>query len=339
MKIERDSAQVTGGLRHGRTLGGPIAIQVTNRDYANWEDRMSPWPVSTEIEEVHLPRPGHADLAGVQKYKFTDVRNVLERASARETAARVAGGGLCRTFLSALGVEVFSHVVQIGTVRARAAGRPLVPEDFASVDESPVRCLDPVAAQAMVEHIDAQRRANESLGGVFEVLAFGLVPGLGSHVSWEERLDGRLAGALCSIQAIKGVALGEGFELAAKPGSQAHDEIFHSPERGFYRSTNHAGGLEGGMTTGQALLIQAAMKPLPTLTKPLRSVDIATLEPAEALRERTDSCTVPAAGVVGEAMVALVLADAYRSKFGGDHIDDLRQALEAYRERIGWTVG
>jgi chorismate synthase len=337
MKIERDQAEVTGGVRHGRTLGGPIALQVTNRDFANWEERMNPWPVAADIPEVHLPRPGHADLVGTQKYRFTDVRNVLERASARETAARVAGGGVIRAFLRALGVEVFSHVTQIGSVHAPAYAEPLGPADFAAVDESPVRCLDADATRAMVVHIDEQRRANESLGGVFEVRAFGLVPGLGSHVSWEERLDGRLAGALCSIQAIKGVGLGEGFELAGKPGSEAHDEIFHAPGRGFYRETNHAGGLEGGMTTGDPLIARAAMKPLPTLTKPLRSVDLETLEPAAALRERTDSCTVPAAGVVGEAMVALVLADAYRAKFGGDHIDDVREALSAYRERIGWS--
>ena len=264
------------------------------------------------LEEVHLPRPGHADLVGVRKYGFTDVRDVLERASARETAARVAGGALCKAFLRALGVEVVSHVRPIGSVERRATAEPLGLEAFADVDASPVRCLDGDASRAMVEHIDAQRKANESLGGVFEVRAFGLVPGLGSHVSWEERLDGRLAAAICSIQAVKGVNLGEGFALAAKPGSLAHDEIFHTPERGFYRETNRAGGLEGGMTNGEPLIVGAAMKPLPTLTKPLRSVDIATLEPAQALRERTDSCTVPAAGVVGEAMVAFVLADAYR---------------------------
>jgi len=339
MKIESDHAEVSGGVRHGRTLGGPVALQVDNRDYENWRERMSPWPVDGEIDEVHLPRPGHADLAGVQKFKFTDVRNVLERASARETAARVAGGAVCKAFLGALGVEVFSHVLQIGTVHAPAPREPLAPADFAEVDASPVRCLDPEATRRMVAHIDEQRRANESLGGVFEVRAFGLVPGLGSPVSWEERLDGRLAGALCSIQAIKGVGLGEGFELAAKPGSEAHDEIFYTDERGFHRHTNHAGGLEGGMTTGNPLVVRAAMKPLPTLTKPLRSVDIATHAPAEALRERTDSCTVPAAGVVGEAMVALVLADVHRAKFGGDHMDDVRASLEAYRERIGWPVG
>ena len=334
MKIEQDTAEPTAGVRHGRTLGSPVALSVVNRDYANWEERMNPWPVAAALEEVHLPRPGHADLAGLKKYGFSDVRDVLERASARETAARVAGGALCKAFLRALGVEVVSHVRQIGAVTAPDYPEPLALEAFAEVDSSPVRCLDAGASRAMVEHIDAQRKANESLGGVFEVRANGLVTGLGSHVSWEERLDGRLAGALCSIQAVKGVNLGEGFELAGKPGSQAHDEIFHSEQRGFYRETNHAGGLEGGMTNGETLIAGAAMKPLPTLTKPLRSVDIATLEPAQALRERTDSCTVPAAGVVGEAMVAFVLADAYRRKFGGDHIEDVRGALAAYRARI-----
>jgi chorismate synthase len=338
MKIERDRAQVTAGVRHGTTMGSPIALQIANRDYANWEERMNPWPVEAQVPEVHLPRPGHADLVGTQKYNFTDVRNVLERASARETAARVAGGALARSFLAALGVEIRSHVVQIGSVYAPAPAAPLVLADFEGVDDDPVRCLDGEASRAMVAHINVQRKANESLGGVFEVVAFGLVPGLGSHVSWEERLDGRLAGALCSIQAIKGVGIGEGFDLAGTPGSAAHDELFYDDRRGYYRVTNHAGGLEGGMTNGEPLVARAAMKPLPTLTKPLRSVDIETKLPAEALRERTDSCTVPAAGVVGEAMVAFVLADAYRTKFGGDHVDDVRAALGTYRERIGWPA-
>jgi chorismate synthase len=337
MKIERDAAEVTAGIRHGRTLGGPIALQVANRDYANWEERMNPWPVDEEIAEVHLPRPGHADLVGTQKYKQSDVRNILERASARETAARVAGGGLCKAFLRALGVEVRSHVVQIASVRAPDSAE-LTLADFAEVDSSPVRCLDADATRAMVREIDDMRKANESLGGVFEVQAFGLVPGLGSHVSWEERMDGRLAMAICSIQAVKGAAIGDAFTVAGLPGSQAHDEIYYSSERGYYRETNHAGGLEGGMTNGLPLIVRGAMKPLPTLTKPLRSVDTDTHEPAQALRERTDSCTVPAAGVVGEAMVAFVLADAYRRKFGGDHIDDVLQALGAYRERIGWRT-
>ncbi len=338
MKIERDRVEVTGGVRHGRTLGAPIALQVVNRDYANWEERMNPWPVDGEVAEVHLPRPGHADLAGTQKYGLSDVRDVLERASARETAARVAGGAVAKAFLRTLGVEVFSHVIQIASVTAPRKD-DLEPDDFAHVDESPVRCLDAEATRAMVAEIDRLRRANESLGGVFEVRAFGLVPGLGSHVSWEERLDGRLGQAILSIQAIKAVAIGDGIEVAGLPGSQAHDEIFYDGARGYHRNTNRSGGLEGGMTTGAPLVVRASMKPLPTLTKPLRSVDIATHEPAEALRERTDSCTVPAAGVVGEAMVAFVLADAYRRKFGGDHIDDVRTALRAYEERIGWRRG
>ena len=338
MKIERDAAEVTGGIRHGRTLGGPVALQVANRDYANWQERMSPWPVAEEIAEVHLPRPGHADLVGVQKYKQSDVRNILERASARETAARVAGGALCKALLRAFGVELRSHVVQIASVRAPERERPLTLADFDGVDDSPVRCLDADATRAMVREIDDLRKANESLGGVFEVQAFGLVPGLGSHVSWEQRLDGRLAMALCSIQAIKGAAIGDAFTIAGLPGSQAHDEIYYSSERGYYRETNRAGGLEGGMTNGLPLVVRGAMKPLPTLTKPLRSVDTETHEATQALRERTDSCTVPAAGVVGEAMVALVLADAYRQKFGGDHIDDAVDALRAYAERIGWQA-
>jgi chorismate synthase len=335
MKIEKDAAEVTSGVRHGRTLGSPVALRIVNRDYENWDERMNPWPVDGDVEEVHLPRPGHADLAGVQKFGFTDVRDVLERASARETAARVAAGALAKAFLRDLGVEVFSHVTRIGTVTAPERSE-LKPADFATVDESPVRTLDQAASEAMVAEIDAARKANESLGGVYEVLAFGVVPGLGSHLSWSERLDGRLAQAIMSIQAMKGVSIGDGFELAGRVGSQSHDEIFWSEERGFYRETNRAGGVEGGMTTGDPLVVRGAMKPLPTLTKPLRSVDIETKEPAEALRERTDSCTVPAAAVVAEAMVALVLASAYREKFGGDHIDDVRAALRAYEERIGW---
>ncbi|HWD69732.1 MAG TPA: chorismate synthase [Solirubrobacteraceae bacterium] len=335
MKIETDRADVTAGVRHGRTLGGPIAIQVHNRDYANWEERMNPWPVDAETPEVHLPRPGHADLVGTQKYGLTDVRDILERASARETAARVAGGALAKEFLRAVGVEVFSHVLQITSVSAPRRD-DLTPQDFARVDESPVRCLDADATRAMVNEINTLRKQNESLGGVFEVRAFGVVPGLGSHISWEERLDGRLAMAILSIQAMKAVSIGDGHEVAGLPGSQAHDEIFFSEQRGYYRETNRAGGIEGGITTGDPVVVRGSMKPLPTLTKPLRSVDIDTHEPAQALRERTDSCTVPAAGVVGEAMVAFVLADAYRQKFGGDHIDDVKAAVAAYEERIGW---
>jgi len=335
MKIESDRAIVRSGIRHGRTLGSPIALLIENRDYANWEERMNPWPVDGDVEEVHLPRPGHADLAGILKFGHTDVRNVLERASARETAARVAAGALAKAFLGALGVTIYSHVLQIGSVSAPDADS-LAPADFQDVDDSPVRCLDAKASEAMVAEIDKARKNNESLGGVFEVRAYGLLPGLGAYVSWESRLDGRLARAIMSIHAMKGVAIGDGFDVAGRVGSKAHDEIFWDDAGGYRRETNHAGGLEGGMTTGQPLVVRAAMKPLPTLTKPLRSVDTDTKEPAEALRERTDSCTVPAAGVVGEAMVALELAGAYREKFGGDGMQDVIAAVDAYEKRIEW---
>jgi len=335
MKIERDEVEIRSGVRHGRTLGSPIAVLVANRDYPNWEERMNPWPVDAEIEESHLPRPGHADLAGLWKYGFTDVRNVLERASARETAARVAAGAIAKEFLRALGVEIYSHVLRIASVAAPEPG-DLRPEDFEGVDESPVRVLDKATEEAMIEEINRLRKANESLGGVFEVRAFGLTPGLGSHVSWEERLDSRLAQAIVSIQAVKGVSVGEAWEVAQVPGSQAHDEIFYSEERGWYRETNRAGGVEGGMTNGEPLIVRGAIKPISTLTKPLRSVDTETLQPAKAMKERTDSTVVPAAGVVAEAMVALVLARCYREKFGGDHIDDVIAAVRSYEERIGW---
>ena len=335
MKIEKDRAEVTSGIRHGRTLGSPVSLRIANRDYANWEERMNPWPVDAEVAEVHLPRPGHADLAGVWKYGFSDVRNVLERASARETTARVAAGALAKVYLRAFGVEIRSHVLQIGSVTAPLRD-DLVPDSFADVDESPVRCLDADATAAMVEEINVARKANESLGGVYDVIAFGVTPGIGSHVSWETRLDGRLAQAIMSIQAMKGVGIGDGFDLAGRVGSKAHDEIFYAEERGFQRETNRAGGIEGGMTNGDPVVVRGAMKPLPTLTKPLRSVDIETKAPAAALRERTDSCTVPAAAVVAEAMAALVLADAYKDKLGGDHVDDAVAALRAYEERIGW---
>ena len=335
MKIESDTVEIRSGLRHGRTLGSPIAVLVANRDYPNWDERMNPWPVDAEVEESHLPRPGHADLAGLQKFGFTDVRNVLERASARETAARVAAGTIAKGFLSAVGVSVFSHVIQIASVSAPERD-DLAPEDFEGVDDSPVRCLDAKTSKAMVAEIDRLRKENESLGGKFEVRAFGLVPGIGSHVAWSEKLDGRLAQAVCSIQSVKGVSLGEGWDVAGKPGSEAHDEIFYSEERGWYRETNRAGGLEGGMTNGEPLVVQAAIKPISTMTQPLRSVDTETKKPAQAMRERTDSTVVPAAAVVAEAMVALVLAGAYREKFGGDHIDDVLASMAAYRERIGW---
>ncbi len=335
MKIETDSVEIRTGVRHGRTLGSPIAALVANRDYKNWDERMNPWPIDGEIPEITLPRPGHADLTGMWKYNQTDLRNILERASARETAARVAAGAIARAFLTALGVTVRSHVTRIASIEAPER-HDLSPEDFDGIDDDPVRCLDPDTSARMVEEINVLRKKNESLGGTFEVRVFGLVPGLGSHVSWEDRLDGRLAQAICSIQSIKGASIGEAWDVASRPGSEAHDEIFWSEERGWYRETNHAGGLEGGMTNGEPLSVRAAIKPISTMTKPLRSVDIKTKEPDKAHKERTDSTVVPAAAVVGEAMICLVLAKCYREKFGGDHIDDVLGALDAYRERIGW---
>ena len=335
MKIESDSVEVRSGIRHGRTLGSPIALLVANRDYSNWEERMNPWPVEAEVAESHLPRPGHADLVGAQKFGHGDVRNVLERASARETAARVAAGALAKEFLAAVGVSVHSHVLRIASVAAPERD-DLVAADFAGVDDSPVRCLDPKASAAMVEEINLLRKRNESLGGIFEVRVFGLVPGLGSYTAWDLKLDGQLAHAVVSIQAVKGASVGEAWEVAGLPGSESHDEIFWSEERGYHRETNRAGGVEGGMSNGEPLVVRGALKPISTLTKPLRSVDMRSKQPAQAMRERTDSTVVPAAGVVAEAMVALVLAGAYREKFGGDHIDDVRAALAAYRERIDW---
>jgi chorismate synthase len=334
MKIETDRIEIRAGVRHGLTLGSPIAALVANRDYENWDVRMNPWPVDEEVPEITLPRPGHADLVGMWKYGQTDLRNILERASARETAARVAAGSFARAFLGALGVSVRSHVTRIASV---AVG-PLDPslEDFEGIDDDPVRCLDPDVSAAMVEEVNVLRKQNESLGGTFEVRVFGLVPGLGSHVSWEERMDGRLAQAVCSIQSIKGAAIGPAWDVAGRPGSEAHDEIFYSDDEGFHRESNRSGGLEGGMTTGEPLTVNAAVKPISTLTKPLRSVDTETREPAKAHKERTDSTVVPAAAVVAESMICLVLAAAYREKFGGDHMDDVIGAVEAYRERIGW---
>ncbi|MBI5310317.1 MAG: chorismate synthase [Actinobacteria bacterium] len=339
MKIEKDAATVVSGIRHGSTLGSPIALSIANRDYANWEERMNPWPVEAEVAAVHLPRPGHADLAGVQKFGHDDVRNVLERASARETTARVAVGAIAKAFLRELGVEIRSHVTRIGAVDAPAPAQPLTVADFDGVDDSPVRCLDKETERLMIREIDDQRKANESLGGIFEVHVFGVIPGLGSYTTWDGRIEGRLAQAICSIQAIKGVGFGDGFDLTGIPGSQAHDEMFPGGgEYGFHRTSNHAGGIEGGMTNGETVVIKGAMKPLPTLTKPLQSIDIETGEAAQALRERTDSCTVPAAGVVAEAMTALVFADAYLEKFGGDCVADTKAAIAAYHDRIVKSV-
>lgn len=341
MKIERDAGEIFAGLRLGETIGAPLAIRIPNRDFRNWEAAMAVEAPEVDDDEVlrrvHLPRPGHADLVGMLKYDRSDARDILERASARETAARVAAGAIAKRLLDEFGVSVGSHVTRIGPVEA--PGRETWPDDLnGAAEDSPVRCLDAAASDAMVEAIDEARRAGDSLGGVFEVVARGLPVGLGSHVSWETRLGGRLAGALMSIHAMKGVEIGLGFEAAARRGSDVHDEIDRDPALaatgGYRRRRNHAGGLEGGITTGEPLVVRVAMKPLSSLRRPLDSVDVRTGEPAKAIRERSDVCAVPAAGIVGEAMVALVLADAWVEKFGGDAIGDMRRNVEVYMERI-----
>jgi chorismate synthase len=340
MSFERDEVELTGGVRHGRTLGGPVAIRVANTEWPKWETVMSADPVDPEIlagqarnAPLTRPRPGHADLAGMQKFGFTDARPVLERASARETAARVALGEVARRVLSqVLGVEIISHVVAIGQVAAPDGVLP-GPDDGAAVDADPVRCFDPAASQAMIAEIDAAKKAGDTLGGVVEVLAFGLPPGLGSFTHWDRRLDARLAGALMSIQAIKGVEIGDGFTTAGRPGSAAHDEI-ETTERGVARRTNRAGGIEGGMSTGEVLRVRAAMKPISTVPRALDTIDTSTGEAAKAINQRSDATAVPAAGVVAEAMVALVLAEAAAEKFGGDSTEEMRRNAESYLKAL-----
>lgn len=321
MKFEVDEVTILAGVRHGRTLGSPIAIEIGNSEWElKWTEEMSPHPGTTS-QKLTTPRPGHADLTGMQKYDFDDARNVLERASARETAARVAAGAVAKALLAAIGCEVGSHVVALGDIRASVASRP-GPGGFAPVDESEVRCLDAAAEAAMVDAIRAAQKAGDSLGGVVEVVAHGVPIGLGSHVHWDRRLDGLLAQALLSIQAVKGVEIGDGFDVAARPGSQAHDPIVWDDEHSIYRRTSaNAGGIEGGMSTGEVLLAHVAMKPLATLNTPvLATVDTATKEAGVSFRERTDVTAVPAMGVVAEAMTALVLAGEALRKFGGDSL-------------------
>jgi chorismate synthase len=340
MSFEQDEVELTGGVRHGLTMGGPVAIRVANTEWPKWTTVMSPDPVDPEVlaeqarsAPLTRPRPGHADLVGMQKYDVDDARPVLERASARETAARVALGTVAKAFLrQALGVDILSHVVAIGTVTAPHGVIPR-PGDEGTVDASPVRCFDPAASAAMVAEIDATKKAGDTLGGVVEVVAWGLPPGLGSHVQGERRLDSRLAGALMSIQAIKGVEVGDGFALAASRGSQAHDEIVRTDDR-IRRVTGRAGGTEGGMSTGEVLRVRAAMKPISTVPRALQTVDTATGEPAVAINQRSDVCAVPAAGVVAEAMVAMVLADAALEKFGGDSLAETRRNAQAYLKRL-----
>ncbi|MFI0445164.1 chorismate synthase [Actinomadura sp. 6N118] len=337
MKFEQDKVTILGGVRHGLTQGGPVAIEVGNTEWPKWETVMSADPVDPDVlaaqarnAPLSQPRPGHADLVGMQKYGFDDARPILERASARETAARVALGEVAKAFLrQAVGTEVLSHVVSLGEVAVpEGAGLP-APEDLAAVDESPVRCFDAGTSAEMVAHVDELKRAGDTLGGVVEVLAYGLPPGLGSHVHWDRRLDSRLAGVLMGIQAIKGVEVGDGFTTARRPGSRAHDEIDMTAE-GIRRRTNRAGGVEGGMTTGDVLRVRAAMKPISTVPRRLDTIDVKTGEPAKAINQRSDVTAVPAAGVVAESMVALVLADAVLEKFGGDSVEETARNVQGY---------
>jgi chorismate synthase len=332
MAIERDRVRILAGVRGGKTLGSPVALMIENRDWENWSAVMAAGPeADVAAGVVTRPRPGHADLAGAMKYRHTDLRNVLERASARETAARVAAGTCARRLLEELNVTVAGQVTAIGPVRAAAA--EVSPDELRDlVESSPVGCADAAASEDMVAAIDRAAAEGDTLGGVFEVRVWGLPPGLGSYVHWDRRLDGRLAGAVMSIPGIKGVEVGLGFAAGALPGSRVHDEIFYDPGRGFFRATNRAGGLEGGVTNGEPLVVRAAMKPIPTLKRGLRSVDLATLVPTTGASERADVCAVPAACVIAEAVVAWEVARAVVEKFGGDTLAEIRERWRAYLE-------
>ncbi|OJX64977.1 MAG: chorismate synthase [Micrococcales bacterium 73-13] len=337
--FEQDELAVSGGIRFGRTTGAPVALRIGNTEWPRWVDVMSPVPVDPATlpkgrgAPLTRPRPGHADLVGMQKYDFDEARNVLERASARETAARVALGAVARAFLAELGVRLVSHTIAIETVRVPDDVALPGPDDVARLDADPLRCTDPATSAAMVARIDRAHDEADTLGGVVEVLGYGLPPGLGSYVQWDRKIDARLAAALMGIQAIKGVEVGDGFETARRPGSAAHDEMVRTAN-GIERLTDRAGGTEGGMTTGTVLRVRAAMKPISTVPRALRTVDVASGQPAQAHHQRSDVCAVPAAGVVAEAMVALVLADAMLEKFGGDSIGETRRNLDAYLAAI-----
>ncbi|OGW56305.1 MAG: chorismate synthase [Nitrospirae bacterium RBG_16_43_8] len=356
MKIEADRANILSGIRFGKTIGSPIALLIENKDWQNWEDEMSVIPLTSSLNKGRnkgelgaSPRPGHADLAGAVKYDTHDMRNILERSSARETAMRAALGAIAKRFLSEFGIKIGSYVIQIGKVQSsklkvKSSEKELL-ESFRSAEISPVRCPDKISSKKMVHLIDKALKEGNSLGGIFEVFAAGVPIGLGSHIQWDKRLDGKLAQALMSIQAIKGVEIGMGFEMSKKSGSEVMDEIFYKKfgvrsselritHHGFYRKTNNAGGIEGGMTNGMPIIIRAAMKPIPTLRKPLHSVDINTKKPIKAAYERSDICAVPAAGVVGEAMTALVIADTFLEKFGGDSMAEVKRNYNSYLKYI-----
>ena len=331
MAIERDRAEIISGVRHGLTIGSPISLLIWNRDWENWKQVMSVLPVEQEVEPVTRLRPGHADLAGAMKYNLDDVRPILERASARETASRVAVGAVARKLLAEFGIEIHSHTVCIGGHWAKQVEKV----DWSKVEKSPVRCADSKAGKAMLSTIDEAKKSGDSLGGVFEVIAGGVPIGLGSHVHWDRRLNGRIAQAMMSINAIKGVEIGAGFDEASLPGSQVQDIIELGARRSWRHPTNRAGGIEGGMSNGEPIIVRAAVKPIPTMSKPLPSVDLRTGEKVEAHFERSDICVVPAAGVIGEAMLAIVLAEAVLEKFGGDHIDETLRNYQGYLKSIG----
>ncbi len=339
MKIEKDQVKIYSGVRWGRTLGSPIGLMIRNKDWENWRAKMSPDPTFlNSAEPVTRPRPGHADLAGVLKYGMTDVRNVLERSSARETAMRVAVGALAKRLLEEFGIEVMSHVLSIGGVFAKVP-KVSLQELKKRVEASELRCSDTDAEKRMMKKIDQAKAAGDSLGGVFEVIVIGVPAGLGSHAHWDRKLDGKLASALMSIQAIKGVEVGAGFGTANRPGSLVHDEIFWSRKRGFYRKTNMAGGIEGGISNGENIVLRAAMKPIPTLMKPLHSVDLASKKAFKASVERSDVCAVPAAGVVAEAAVAFEISAAMVEKFGGDSIDEMKRNYRMYMKHLNSRMG
>jgi chorismate synthase len=343
MKIESDKAEITAGVRAGITLGSPIAVTIQNKDWENWQDVMSS---DSEISDrrdsvaVTKPRPGHADLAGGIKYHHRDLRNVLERASARETATRVAVGAVAKRILEEISIFVTSFVIQIGECSVcdlqlqDLSSKEALKEFQERLDNSPLRCPGPETEKCMIKAIDSAKNAGDSIGGIFQVMVFNVIPGLGSHVHWDRKLDARIAYALMSIPAIKGVEFGLGFESAKRKGSQVHDEIFYKSGTGFYRKTNNAGGLEGGITNGENIVVKAVMKPIPTLSSPLRSIDFISKEPFLAAKERSDVCAVPAAGVVGEAMVAIEVANAVLEKFGGDNISEMKQAFKAYMDYL-----
>jgi chorismate synthase len=337
MKIEQDRIEILGGVRHGLTLGSPLALMIENKDWANWDEIMAVEPKELAPEksrQVKRPRPGHADLAGGLKYDARDLRNVLERASARETAARVACGAIAKQLLAEFSVEIRSHVIQLGGIPEKPLN--LTFDQISSIpDDSPLNCADADAQQKMIELIDQTKTDGDTLGGIFEVVARGVVPGLGAHTSWDQKLDGRFAQAIMSIHAVKAVAIGAGIEASSLPGSQVHDEISYSEEtKAFMRATNRAGGLEGGVTNGEEIRVRGYLKPISTLRRALRSVDIDTKQEEKAAFERSDITVVPAAGVIGEAMVALTLAAAMREKFGGDSLGEMKRNFEGYRAQL-----